>query len=280
MIALLRTELVKAARRGRTLVIAGLLVGLPLLIVSAIRSRGQDPERRSGPGGLFTLAERSGLLVPAPVLGVTSGFLLIVVVGLFAGDAVAGDASWGNLRYVLLRPVGRVRLLVAKALVATFLTWACVFLLAAVSLGLGVLAFGAHPLEVPTYLTPQGLVAGYTLSESEILLRILVITAYVAFGYTALLAIGIFASTVTDSPASAAGAAIGTYIVSAILNGIPELGRLRYGLPTRYLNSWRPMLTRDAFPHDMLVGVGVQVAYLVVFAAAAVWWFRRKDVHA
>ena len=31
-----------------------------------------------------------------------------------AGDAVAGEATTGTLRYLLIRPVGRTRLLVAK----------------------------------------------------------------------------------------------------------------------------------------------------------------------
>src|SRR3712207_8787735 len=43
-----------------------------------------------------------------------SPFFLVVVVGSFAGDAVAGEASWGTLRYLLVRPVPRGRLLRAK----------------------------------------------------------------------------------------------------------------------------------------------------------------------
>src|SRR5205823_5137090 len=103
VIALLQTEWVKAARRTRTLIIAALLVGLPALIVVAINRRGDRPGRGDRAEGLFRLAEQSGLLVPAAVLGVMSGFLLIVVAGFLAGDSVAGDAAWGNLRYVLMR---------------------------------------------------------------------------------------------------------------------------------------------------------------------------------
>ena len=31
--------------------------------------------------------------------------LLVLVVALFGGDAIAGEASWGNLRYLLMRPI-------------------------------------------------------------------------------------------------------------------------------------------------------------------------------
>lgn len=73
---------------------------------------------------MFRLASQSGLLVPAAVLSATSGLLLIIIAGTFAGDSVASDASWGNLRYLLMRPVSRMRLLLAKTLVAGVLqTW-------------------------------------------------------------------------------------------------------------------------------------------------------------
>ena len=108
VIALVRTEFFKATARLRTLIIAAILVGLPTLIVVAIHARGNRVDRGGDRGeGLFRLAHQSGLLVPAAVLAVMSGFLLVVIAGTFAGDSVAGDASWGNLRYLLMRPVPR-----------------------------------------------------------------------------------------------------------------------------------------------------------------------------
>ncbi|MEY2445020.1 MAG: type transport system permease protein, partial [Ilumatobacteraceae bacterium] len=129
MIALIRTELTKAASRTRTAIIAVLLIGLPTLIVVAINARRDRPRRDDGEG-LFRLASQSGLLVPAAVLSATSGFLLIVIAGMFAGDSVASDAGWGNLRYVLMRPVSRARLLLAKSFVAGVLIWAATILVA------------------------------------------------------------------------------------------------------------------------------------------------------
>jgi ABC-2 type transport system permease protein len=273
MIALLRTEFVKAARRTRSLVIAVLLVGLPTLIVVAIKSRG-DRGRRGGEG-LFRLAQQSGVIVPAAVLSVMSGFLLVVIAGLFAGDSVAGDAAWGNLRYVLMRPVGRTRLLVAKAGVACVLIWVCVVVIAAAGLGAGVLTFGVHPVTVPA-LTPGG--QAFQLAVSTMMPRVAIAAAYVAFGFTALLALGTFFSTLTDTPTGAIGATVGVYIVSQILDGISQLGTVRYAFPTHYLDSWQAMFTENRYPRDMVVGIVVQLAYLVVFGGAAAIWFNRKDI--
>jgi ABC-2 type transport system permease protein len=271
MFPLVRTEFTKAARRTRTLIIAGLLVVLPTLIVLAINARGTGRGRDRGEG-LFLLAQQSGLLVPAAVLSVMSGFLLVVIAGTLAGDSVAGDAAWGNLRYLLMRPVRRGRLLIAKAFVAGVLIWACTIVLVLAALIAGTVAFGAHSIAVPS------IAGGFQLDTTTLVLRTVIATGYVAFGLTALLALGTLFSTLTDTATSAIGASVGVYIVSQILDSISQFGQIRYAFPTHYLNDWQPMFTDNRYPSDMVVGVGVQLAYLAIFGTAAVIWFRRKDV--
>lgn len=275
MIALLRTEFTKAARRTRTLIIMAVLVGLPALILFAINARADRPADNGDGEGLFRLASQSGLLVPAPVLSVMSAFLLVVIAGTIAADSVAGDAATGNLRYLLMRPVPRGRLLVAKAVVAGVLIWACTILASLAALVGGIVLFGAHPLVFPGVARFAG---GFRLDRGALLLRDAIATAYVAFGFTALLALGTLFSTLTDTATSAIGATVGVYIVSEILDGISQLGQIRYAFPTHYLSSWRDMFVRNTYPTDMLAGLAVQVAYLLVFGAVAIAWFRRKDI--
>ncbi|MGZ4768026.1 MAG: ABC transporter permease [Ilumatobacteraceae bacterium] len=274
MIALIRTEFTKAAARTRSLVILLLLVGLPTLIVVAINARKNRPDRDGGEG-LFRLASQSGLLVPAAVLSATSGFLLIIIAGTLAGDSVASDANWGNLRYLLMRPVSRARLLIAKAFVAGVLIWAATVLVTVAALIAGLILFGVHPVTIPGL---GGLLGTFHISSGALALRVLIATAYVAFGFSALLAIGTLFSTLTDTAASAIGATVGVYIVSEILNGITQLGQVRYAFPTHYLDAWEAMFTDNTYSREMLVGVVVQVAYLAVVGAAAVVVFRRKDI--
>ena len=274
MIALIRTEFTKAAARTRTLVIGLLLVGLPTLIVVAINARSDRPDRDGGEG-LFRLASQSGLLVPAAVLSATSGFLLIVIAGTLAGDSVASDASWGNLRYVLMRPVSRVRLLLAKAFVAGTLIWAATILVTLAALAAGLILFGAHPVTVPGL---GGLFGGFDLSTGALALRVVIATGYVAFGFSALLALGTLFSTLTDTAASAIGATVGVYIVSEILDSISQLGQVRYAFPTHYFGAWETMFTKNTYSREMIVGIVVQVVYLVVVGAAAITWFNRKDI--
>jgi ABC-2 type transport system permease protein len=276
VIALIRTEFTKAATRTRTLIISLLLVGLPVLIVVAINSRGDRPARADGDGpGLFRLATQSGLLVPAAVLSATSGFLLVIIAGTLAGDSIASDANWGNLRYLLMRPVARGRLLVAKAFVAGVLIWAATILVVVAGLVAGVVMFGYHDMTVPGV---PGVLGGFHLTTGALLLRVLVATVYVALGFTALLALGTMFSALTDTAANAIGATVAVYIVSAILDGIDQLGVIRYAFPTHYSDAWESMFTDDRYSRDMTTGIVVQLAYLVVFGSVALFYFRRKDI--
>ena len=96
-----------------------------------------------------------------------SRFLLVVVAATIAGDAVAGDAASGNLRYLLIRPVSRTKLLAAKAFVAGVLIWATTIVTLA-GLAAGLALFGVHPLTVPATV---GASAGFHLSTSVLLAR-------------------------------------------------------------------------------------------------------------
>jgi len=115
-LAAVRTELVKSLRRPRTYVAYGILVLIPIIMAVAIDLN--PPDRRGEGAGLLYLASQTGLLLPGFALRITSAFILVIIVALFGGDAIAGEASWGNLRYLLMRPVKRSRLVVSKFAVA------------------------------------------------------------------------------------------------------------------------------------------------------------------
>src|SRR5205085_2602689 len=57
---------------------------------------------------------QDGALYPAAALALVLPVFLPVAVAVVAGDSIAGEAATGTLRYLLVRPVGRTRLLVAK----------------------------------------------------------------------------------------------------------------------------------------------------------------------
>jgi ABC-2 type transport system permease protein len=265
--ALLRIELEKATRRMRTLVALVVAIGIPALVGLAEEARKNRPDRG---GAMFRLARQSGVVLPGVALALMSTFFLVVIAAMFAGDTIAGEAAWGDLRYLLMRPIARGRLLAAKALVAYFYTWVMTIAVAAAGLAVGVAFFGWKPVLLPGFLG--------TIAPGTLLVHGFAATAYVAFGLSAVVAVGVFFSTLTDSPAGAIGAAVGVYIVSDILDAVDSLGVLRYGLPTHYSDTWETLFTRNAASHDLIAGVVVQAVWIVVFLTLAAWWFGRKDI--
>ena len=107
----------KQWRRPRTYVALGLTMLVPIIIVIALKANPPSQPRDVGDtaDAFFYLATKTGLFLPVAALRVMSRFLLVIVVALFAGDAIASEASWGNLRALLVRPIGRGRLLGVQA---------------------------------------------------------------------------------------------------------------------------------------------------------------------
>ena len=67
-------------------------------------------------------------------------------------------------------------------------------------------------------------------------------------------------------------------MVSEILDSISHLGQVRSAFPTHYFGAWETMFTQNTYSPEMLVGIIVQLAYLVVVGTVALVWFDRKDI--
>ncbi len=267
MIALLRSEYAKTVRRPRTYVALGFVMAIPVIVALALWANPPDP----GDGDrFFTTATQTGLLFPAAMLRIMSRLVLVVVIGLFAGDAIAGEAGTGNLRYMLLRPIGRGRLLSAKLVVTAVLLVAATIALTATATIAGGIAFGFEPINFQIFFVDQ--------SVGNLLGHIGMATAYVSWTLAVVAAFGFMVSTMTDSPAAAAGAAVGLGVSSQILNEIESLGSIRDYLPLRYLDAWEGLFWSDRVPDDMYSGLLLPIPWMLAFLAIGWWWFRRKDV--
>ena len=167
MLRLLRTEVVKQIRRPRTWVALAFVTIVPIIITVALKVNPPDTGGERGDGGrFFLLATQTGMMVPVAALRVMSRFFLVVVLCLFGGDAISSEAGWGNLRFLLTRPISRSRLLTAKLLVAGLFGLLATALVAGSGLIAGGLAFGFEPLTTPftgLTLTDLGATVRYDL---------------------------------------------------------------------------------------------------------------------
>jgi ABC-2 type transport system permease protein len=270
MLRLVGTEVSKQVRRPRTWVALAFVMLVPIIITVALKLNPPDFGGQGDEDRFFFLATQTGLAVPIAALQLMSGFFLVVVICMFAGDAVASEAGWGNLRYLLVRPVKRGRLLSAKLIVVAIFSVLSTALVAISGLIVGVAAFGWHPLEIPIF--------GLSQSPGELVSNVALAVVLITWGLAGVVAFSFMLSTMTDSAAGAIFAGVGLYIVSIILNQIRSLGAIRYGLPIRYYDAWIDLFTRNEFTGDMWRSILIQIPYLVVFCGIAWWWFHRKDI--
>ena len=273
MAGLFCVEMVKQWRRRRTYVVLATTVLIPVVIAVALKANPPVLMSQLGPEKSFSaFATRTGLFVPVVALDFMSQFLLVVIVALFAGDAIASEASWGNLRAVLTRPVGRGRLLAAKAESAGLMALVATALIGVTGLVVGVVMFGWHGLDVPVF-GPAG-----HQSQLHMVGSLVLAGGYVLWSITGVGALAFMVSTITDSPAGAIFAGFGLYVVSQILNNIASLDPISFVFPTHYQNAWMQLFEGSDPTRAMLYGTLLQIPYVLAFGGFAWWHFDRKDI--
>ncbi len=194
-----------------------------------------------GQGSAFLSAVlHNGQLYPAAALALVLPVFLPVAVAVVAGDSIAGEASAGTLRYLLARPVGRTRLLVAKLVAVITFTLVAVIAVTVTSYVTGVLILGPSRASAvgfapggnsgsiapgaggaPTAgLQPGAAVtslSGTPLTTLQLIERVLGAMSFITVSMLGVAAIAIFLSTFTDSALAAALGALATLVGSEIL---------------------------------------------------------------
>nr|WP_239160019.1 ABC transporter permease subunit [Virgisporangium ochraceum] len=268
------TEFRRQAARRRTQFSLGFMVLLPLVVLGAFKWNpgGGDDDDGDGGGGfsaLVDVATSGGPNFALFTLFVSSGFLLVVVVALFCGDAVASEASWGSLRYLLAVPVPRARLLAIKLLVALAYSALAILLLTGTALLAGTVFYGWNPLQAPI---------GGTLPPGEGVVRLLAVVGYISVTLMVVGSLAFLLSVSTDAPLGAVGGAVMIYIVSNILDQIDALGGIRDFLPTHFNEAYLGLLSTPVQTDDVVRGMVSALVYSTVLLSLAWWRFLRKDV--
>lgn len=268
---MIRVELIRQLRRGRTWGLGAALVVIPILIGIA------NWVQRDGPvfhRNLFLLGTNTGGNFGIFMLLVMSNFFLVVVVAAVAGESVAGEATWGTLRYLLIRPVKRQKLVASKLLVAMALSLLATLLIVVVSLLVGAVLFGWT--DVVT-IGQRGRIPVEFIPAWEAVGRLAVASLYVTWCMFLVVAVGIFLSTLTDSTAAAVVGTIVVIVTCSVLLQVPSLEGIKPVVPTSYWDRWNGLFTADG-TGDMWKGVLSSAVYTTLFSVAALVRFQRKDI--
>jgi ABC-2 type transport system permease protein len=295
-------ELFKLVRRLRTWMSIGLICALPLVVAIFIAVTHLEPPPGSGSAFLSAVLNE-GQLYPAAALALVLPVFLPVAVAVVAGESVAGEASAGTLRYLLARPVGRTRLLVAKLASVTAFTTLAVVAVTVTSYATGVLilgpsraaAVGTSPGGITGSIAPgaggaptAGLqpgaavtsLSGAPLTTLELAERVLGAMAFITVSMLGVAAIAIFLSTLTDSALGAALGALAVLVASEVLVTLNAASAVQPYLPTRYWLAWIDFFRQPIFWRDIQHGFEIQAVYVVVFLGAAWANFATKDITA
>ncbi|CAN5810503.1 ABC transporter permease [soil metagenome] len=266
-------ELRKLVRRPRTWVTIGLLDALPTLVAVLLAITDLGPSPGNGPAFLSAVLS-DGSLFPLAALGIVLPLFLPVAVAVVAGESIAGEAQGGTLRYLLVRPVGRTRLLVAKLVSVVGFVVLAVLVVAITGYVTGALLLGDQP--VATSVTTS--VSGSGLSQTEVWQRTGLAMGYVMLSMLGVASVALFLSTLTDTPLSAALGALALLIASTLLLTLDAADTLDPYLPTRYWLAFVDLFRDPILWRDVVRGTLQQGAYVVVFLGAAWANFTTKDI--
>ncbi|GGV77081.1 ABC transporter permease [Streptomyces massasporeus] len=272
---LLRNELLTTFRRWRTLALLAVLAAVPVLVGIAVKIETGDGSS-AGPGGgggpaFISQITNNGLFLVFTALAATLPFFLPMAIGVVAGDAIAGEANSGTLRYLLVAPAGRSRLLLTKYATVVVFCLAATLVVAVSALTVGALLFPLGDLTT---------ISGTQISFAEGLGRALLIALAVAASLIGVAALGLFVSTMTGSGIAAMATTVGLLITVQILDQIPQLHALQPYFFSHYWLSFADLMREPVYWDDLTKNLGLQALYAAVFGSAAWARFAAKDVTA
>ncbi|MER5949295.1 ABC transporter permease [Streptomyces sp. NPDC001904] len=277
-LGLLRSELTMTFRRWRTLALLAVLTGVPVLIGIAVKIETSDGSGVGGGGGegsagpaFIAQITNNGLFLVFTSLAATLPFFLPMSVGVIAGDAIAGEANAGTLRYLLVAPAGRTRLLLTK-----YATTMAFCLVATLAVAVSALITGAILFPLGDLVT----ISGTTIGFGEGLWRAFLIALVVAASLLGIAALGLFVSTLTGSGIAAMATTVGLLITVQILDQIPQLHAIQPYFFSHHWLSFADLMREPVYWTDLVKNLEIQALYAAVFGSAAWARFTAKDITA
>jgi ABC-2 type transport system permease protein len=262
----LRSELKIIFGRRRNIAGLGVLAVVPVILAISVRL--SSP---SGEGGVDIISgiTGNGLFVAFAALALELPLFLPLAVSAISGDSVAGEANLGTLRYLLAIPAGRTRLLVIKYAAIVIFALVATLIVALVGTIMGLALFGGGDMT---------LLSGTQTSMADGVWRLLLSSFYLAAQFSALGAIGLFVSTLTEQPLGATIAIVLVDVLMFILDSISQLDWLHPWLLTHWWTAFADLLRDPMATESIQRGLITAVVYAGVFWLAAWARLSTKDI--
>jgi ABC-2 type transport system permease protein len=265
----LRREWIKLLFQRRSYLIWGGAFLIPFLIALALYLASGDPHE-GGDGPLFfARITGNGMYVALAALSSLLPFLLPMAAAMVAGYMIAGEAELGTLRIMLLRPVRRGSVLLAKWTMAIAYLAVGFAVMIAGGLLFGGVFFGLQPMVT---------LSGTTVSIPEGLGLIVLCCAYGLAAMACIVSLALLFSTLTDSSLTALIATIVVYIVVQVLISFSYFDWLRPWVFPAYFLDYVNFFRDPIYWRPILKGLSAFGAWSAGLTFVAYLLFRRKDV--
>ncbi len=262
----LRSELKIIFGRRRNIAGLGVLAVVPVILAISVRLSSPN-----GEGGVDIISglTGNGLFVAFAALALELPLFLPLAVSAISGDSVAGEANLGTLRYLLAVPAGRTRLLLIKYTAIVIFGLVATLIVALVGTIMGLALFGGGDMT---------LLSGTQTSMADGVWRLLLSSFYLAAQFSALGAIGLFVSTLTEQPLGATIAIVLVDVLMFILDSISQLDWLHPWLLTHWWTAFADLLRDPMATESIQRGLITAVVYAGVFWLAAWARLSTKDI--
>lgn len=267
-LSLMLSELRVMFTRRRTWAMLGAIALIPILLAIAVYLSADRLAPGEGPPFLDRVTQ-NGLFTGFTAMLLAMPLFLPLTISVVAGDTIAGEAGLGTLRYLLIAPVGRLRLLVVKYLGTLAFTVVGTFVLMIAGAIIGAILFPIGPIT---------LLSGDTIEIPEALGRMALVAVYTTVSMMGMLALGLFISTLTTIPVGAMTGVLVASGVSQILDNLPQLSWLHEWLFTHYWLDFADILRQPMELSSFGSNLLLQLGYVAFFGALAYGRFTTKDI--
>ena len=254
--------------RIRNVVILILLFLVPIILGLVVDTFGAHKGNGQGPPFFSQITQNSAFLSLTSLVTV-QGFLLPMAVAFVAGDSIAGEAQNGSLRYLLVAPISRIRLVLIKVSAGIVFGIAASAVIVVSGWITGLLLFPHGPVVT---------LSGKLITEAKGFELSLFAALAVGLSMISVVAISVMASTYTESPVAAVAVGLAVAIVSEILDPIPQLSGIA---PLLLSNYWQAFISFFRSPADFVPfykELLSQLCWLLFGLSGALLNFRNKDI--
>ena len=196
-----------------------------------------------------------------------------LLISFVAGDQLAGEATAGTYRLILVRPVSRTRIFLSKFATTAIYTVIFIGFLAALSIGLALALLGRGDLIVLS----RGILI---LPEADVAWRFLAGYVLAAWAMLTIASLAFMFSSFVENAIGPIISTMGVNMVFILVMVIPLefFQNIKPYLFTNYINVWQRVF-EDPIPWDSVwTSVAALGGYSLGFVLIAWVIFRRKDI--